>query len=123
VRQLSETIINKIKEIFNFEPEPRPYYKVRFRWWEPFDLEKFLEENKEKYEMEETPEYTEPGRIDIFKDTRIEIKLRADTLHVFLTPYRAILFQKELFPLTKKDKDLADYILERYTHLRDTPLI
>ncbi|MFP3952019.1 MAG: hypothetical protein ACLFVP_07790 [Candidatus Bathyarchaeia archaeon] len=104
-------------------PEPEPYYKVRYRWWKPFDLDEFLERFEDKYDIREKPDYSQPGRIEIFNEIRGEIRVKADTLHVFMTPYRAILFQKEMKPLTEIDKKLEDYILDKYTHIRDTPFI
>jgi len=118
-----ERFIAKIKDFLIYEPEPEPYYKVRYRWWTPFSLDEFIEKFNDKYDIRDKPDFSQPGRIDILKDVRGEIRVKADTLHVFLTPYRAILFQKKNSPLTNKDEWLADYILKKYTHIKDTPLI
>jgi len=123
VTKIQNSLINRIKELITSKDVPRPYYKIRFRWWKPFDIEKFLKDNSEKFQIEQIKQYDEPGRIDIFKDLRNELKLKADTIYVFITPYRAIIFQKELSQLTEKDKNLVEYILTKYTHIRDTPFI
>ena len=105
------------------EPEDNPFFRVRFRWWRPFDLDGFTREQGEKYEIDIRPVYIDRGGIDIFGETRREFWVRADTLNAFITAYRAILFQKKTVPLTPLDRELLDYILENYTRSRDTPLI
>ena len=105
------------------EPEERPFFGVRFRWWRPFDLDGFTRDYGEKYEIEIRPIYVGKWSIDVFGDARREFLVRADTLNAYLTAYRAILFQKETAPLTPVDRELLDYILENYPRVRDTPLI
>lgn len=105
------------------EPEESPFFEVRFRWWQPFDLDGFVRDQSEKYEIEIRPLYVGKWSIDVFGDARQEFLVRADTLNTFLTAYRAILFQKEMAPLTPMDRELLNYILKNYPRVRDTPLI
>jgi hypothetical protein len=123
VKGIIERIRLKIKQPRASEPEKKPYFRVRFRWWQPFDLEEYAGEYGDRYEIEVRPLHVGWGKIDIFADTRREFRVRADTLNAFLTVYKAILFQKEAGPLSPRDRELRDYILEKYPHARDTPLI
>lgn len=123
VKGIIERIWLKIKQPGANEPEKKPYFRVRFRWWRPFDLEGFAGEYGDRYEIEVRSLYVGWGKIDIFAETRREFRVRGDTLNAFLTVYKAILFQKEADPLSPKDMELRDYILEKYPHARDTPLI
>jgi hypothetical protein len=104
------------------EPEESPFFEIRFRWWQPFDLDGFIRDHGEKYEIEIRPLYVEKWSIDVFGDVRREFLVRADTLNTFLTAYRAILFQRETAPFTPVDRELLDYVLENYPRVRDTPL-
>ena len=123
MKGIIERIWLKIKQPRAIEPEKKPYFRVRFRWWRPFDLEGFAGEYGDRYEIEVRSLYVGWGKIDIFAETRREFRVRGDTLNAFLTVYKAILFQKEAGPLSPKDMELRDYILEKYPHARDTPLI
>jgi hypothetical protein len=105
------------------ETEERPYFKVRFRWWRLFDIYWFAQEYNGIYDVEIMPSYMEDGRIEIFSEGRREIRVKADTLYAFLTGYKAILFQKEVAALTESDKELEEFVLERYPHVRDTPFL
>jgi hypothetical protein len=123
VNEILQTIRSKLRLSMVREPEKRPFFRVRFRWWQPFDLDEFATECGNRYEIELRPTYVGWGKIDLFAESRREFRVRADTLHAFLTIYKAILFQKEAVPLTLKDRELRDCILENYPRTRDTPLI
>lgn len=123
VNGIIETIRSKLRLSVAGEPEKRPFFRVRFRWWQPFDLDEFAAGHGERFEIEVRPTRVEWGKIDLFAESRREFRVRADTLHAFLTIYKAILFQKEAVPLTTKDEELRDCILENYPRTRDTPLI
>jgi len=112
--------------IFRFlagELEIRPYFKIRFRWWTPFDIDRFAVEFDGRYNISFRSVYEAEGRIEIFAEARREIRVIADTLYAFLSAYRAVLFQKEVTPLTERDVELEKTILKQYTHARNTPFI
>jgi hypothetical protein len=68
--------------------------------------------------------YPPTGRVDlaVFKDFREELKIEADNIKAFLSPQRAVLFQKEPAPFTAKDMELRKRILELYPRDRITPI-
>ena len=102
--------------------EAKPYYYVRFCWWQTQDLEKLSAKLKERFTLVRSLAYRkEKMEISIFKDTRDEIEVKADTLLAILSPTRAILFQKERAPFTKRDMDLRETILALYPRNRPTP--
>ncbi len=123
MRWAANYILNKIKQLEAVKIEDRPYFKVRFRWYKPFNIAEFVNNFGNNYIIRLPLDLMDESRIEIFRDLRKEIKVRADTLHVFLTAYRAILFQKEVIPLTDRDRELEKFVLKNYTHVRDTPLI
>jgi hypothetical protein len=115
--------LDRLWRFLAVEREPRPYFRAHFRWWSPFDVRKFAEEMEGAYEVEVRDEIDMGDRIDLFRDFRVEIRVKADTLQAFITPYRAIMFQDEAAPLSGMDLDLERLVLRRYPHFRDTPFI
>lgn len=120
---MKKYISNKLQLPVAVKTEVKPYFKTRFRWYDPFDITEFVNNFGNNYKIRLPLDLMDESRIEIFRDVRKEIKVRADTLHVFLTAYKAILFQKEVVPLTDKDIELEKLVLMNYTHVRDTPFI
>jgi hypothetical protein len=120
-------LVKQFKTKFKFntpkEEKDRRFFIVRFRWWHPFNIEKFIEVYRNRFDIEERPDYIGWGKIEVFAEIRKEYRIKADTLFAFVTQYKAILFQKDYTPLTKKDEELKDIILKEYPRIRDTPLI
>ncbi|MFQ6053706.1 MAG: hypothetical protein ACE5OO_05725, partial [Candidatus Bathyarchaeia archaeon] len=99
----------------------KPYHFVRFRWWDKADLEALEREFSEKYSVDW---YRGPGNdveIDIRKSERVVLKVKADTLGAFLDIYKAVLYQKEAEPFTRRDAELRERIFEIYNRNRPTP--
>jgi hypothetical protein len=78
---------------------------------------------KGAYEVEVMDEIDMGDRIDLFRDFRVEMRVRADTLQAFITPYKAIMFQDEVAPLSQMDYELERLVLKRYPYVRDTPFV
>ena len=116
-------LLERLWKFLVVEREPRPYFRARFRWWSPFDVRKFAGEMKGVYKLDVREEIDMGDRIDLFRDFRVEIRVRADTLQAFITPYRAIMFQDEAAPLSRRDLQLEEFVLKRYPHVQDTPFI
>ena len=120
-------LVEQFKTKFKFntpkEEEDIRYFKVRFRWWHPFNIEKFIEIHGKSFEIEARPDYIGWGKIEVFAEIRREYRVKADTLFAFITQFKAILFQKELASMTTQDEELKDLILREYPRTRDTPLI
>ena len=100
----------------------KAYHYVRWRWWIKLDLEEVSEELSKKYEIElfERPSYE--LELTYRKDERAELLVRSDTLRVFLSHFRAVLFQKEPASFTPKDLELRNRVIELYPKERPTPL-
>ena len=116
-----KTFMNFLRFLFG-EVERKPYYKIRFRWWTPFDIDKFACEFGRIFDISFRYAFKEKGRIEIFTETRHEIRVKADTLYAFLSAYRAVLFQKKAAPFTERDRYLEEIILKCYLHTHSTPL-
>ena len=121
--RIIEQILLKLKQFLAAETEMQPFFKTRFRWWTPFDIEWFAREFGGKYNVEFRSAHVEEGRIEIFDKSRREIRVKADTLYAFLMAYRAVLFQKEVAPFTERDRALEEFVSDRYPHMRDTPFL
>jgi hypothetical protein len=95
------------------------YNHVRFRWWNPVDLDKAKEELKDfKASVKQLP--TGQG-IDLYKDDKRELTATADTLMAHLGGFRAVLSQREEKPFTKRDAELREKVRELYPQDRPTP--
>ena len=123
VRRFKELIWRIFNHVSAVKTEAKPYYMGRFRWWEPFDLKRFVEDHNRIYEIDRRPDFAQEGRIEIFLESRREIRVKADTLYAFLKGYRAVLIQKEIAPLTIKDRELEEFVIKKYPHTRETPFI
>lgn len=123
VERLKKLVLRVFKSPSTQNVEVEPYYRKRFRWWTPLDVEEFAEEFGGRYEIMRRPNPIQRDRIEIFVDSRREVWIKADTLHAFITAYKAILFQKEGAHLTDKDSELEKLLLAKYTHNRETPFI
>lgn len=60
--------------------------------------------------------------VSIYKDERDGYKYTADTLNVFLYPFKAVLYQTEPEPFTAKDLRLREVVLQHYPRVRGTAL-
>ena len=67
------------------------------------------------------PSRKEEPELSLYRGQREEIEVKADTLSAVLSANRAILFQKEGAPLTRRDTGLRETILDLYPHSRPTP--
>ena len=110
------------KQIEMFQPEP--YHYVRFIWWRTHSIEKLVGSLKENFPMSFHPyEHEEEFKYDLspHKGLRWEILAKADTLAAFLSPIRAVLFQRVSTTFTKKDMELGRIVLSLYPHSRPSP--
>jgi hypothetical protein len=97
-----------------------PYHFVRFLWSGSVDLN----EMEEKFAEYVTGWRIPPesiSKMDFHIYNLKELKLKADTLSVFVSIYRAILFQRTPAPFTKRDVELRKRIFEIFPRSRATP--
>jgi len=96
------------------------YSYVRFRWWDPVNLDKAVEEfsgfKTKKIFQDKGGEDVSP-----YIDLREEVEVEADTLQAVLSSLRAVLNQKEVKPFTVKDMELREKVMKLYPRGRPTP--
>ena len=102
--------------------ETTPYYYVRFRWDRGADLKALAEELYGNYEFDWFSIERTEEEFSLFKDESVELKVRADTLRAFVSPVRAVLYQKERAPFTPRDIGLRKTLLKWYPKKRLSPM-
>jgi hypothetical protein len=109
--------------------EEKPYGYARFTWWHHYNLEELATKLKESFTIVKSPAKKKKEPWDLTTrawsfqdDPREEIEVKADTLFVRLSPFRATLFQKEKAPFTKKDMELRETVLALYPRSTATPI-
>jgi len=96
------------------------YSYVRFRWWDPVDLDKTVEEFS-GFKTKMIFQKKEGEEISLLIDLRSEVEVEADTLQALLSPFRAVLNQKEAKPFTARDMELREKVMKMYPRGRPTP--
>lgn len=100
----------------------KPYYFIRYEWFERVDLDPLADELEEDFSVEQRPMPAGSLDVSIYKFEREGLKVSADTLSVFLYPFKAVLFQREPAPFTQRDLKLRRRILELYSKNRSSIL-
>jgi hypothetical protein len=100
----------------------KPYHHVRFRWWTRIKLDEISEDFQDEYDVVMKSMIADELEMAIHKDDRNELKVQSDTINAFLSPFRAVLSQKETKALTMRDLELRKKVIELYPRNRPTPL-
>jgi hypothetical protein len=100
---------------------PETYQYVRFTWWGGVDLEEVSEEFRGSYAVEPINMPEDDRELSLAKIDRERLKVWADTLKARLSPYKAVLFQRDPAPFTPRDLRLRNRILELYPRTTPTP--
>lgn len=95
--------------------EARPYHHVVWSLKRSHDIRNLTKELQRKFTLVKT---LASGRNMVFRELLPEMLFKADTLHVAVSPQRAILFQKKSSPFTGKDLELRKTILTLYPNRR-----
>jgi hypothetical protein len=100
----------------------RKYSYVRYTWWRQVDIEGLGGELSAEFDVKpvNTPEST-IYEFSLYKDSRNEVLVKADTLKAYISRFRAVLFQRERAPFTPRDLELRSRLLEVYTRDRPSP--
>src|SRR4030042_432876 len=93
---------------------PGVYHYVMWRWFGRTDLDEVAEELSEGYEVRRLPDHGWDLELSYMKEMRDRYLVRSDTLVVFLSPFRAVLTQRIPAPLTRRDMELRERVLELY---------
>jgi hypothetical protein len=96
------------------------YSYVRFRWWSPLSLDKAVEELS-GFKTKKMIYPKGSAELSLLKDVRDEVEVEADTLQAFLSPFRAVLNQREAKPFTARDMELRERVMKMYPSDRPTP--
>ena len=100
-----------------------PYSYTRYTWSKNVNVDKEANRLGADFEIKpiNTPELSEQ-EVAIYKTTRKEIIVKADTVDAIIGTFRAILYQKEKAPFTHQDLLLRQKILELYPRTTPSPL-
>ncbi len=97
------------------------YHYVRYTWWKDIDLEEAADIFNGTFHVKSKKMPSDNREIALYRDYREGLSVKADTLGAYLSPIRAVLYQKESALFTARDVDLRKRILELYPHDRPTP--
>lgn len=100
----------------------QPYHFVRHVWINRVDLKKISKDLSKSFHIETLTRPSDDREISFFKNDRETLRVKGNTLIVRLSPFRAVLFQKEPAPFTEKDMELKKRIFELYPHSKIIPL-
>jgi hypothetical protein len=96
------------------------YSYVRFRWWDPVNLDKAVEELS-GFKAKKIIQEKGGDDLSLYRDFRDEVEVEADTLQALLSPFRAVLNQREAKPFTARDMELREKVMKMYPRGRPTP--
>jgi hypothetical protein len=100
----------------------KAYHYARYRWWEKIDVDKLANELSEEYNVKAIKDHGWDLELTFMKEARDRYLIKSDTLSVFLSIYRAVMFQKVPSPFTAKDLKLRNHILKLFPKQRETIL-
>ncbi len=98
-----------------------PYHYVRFRWMRPLDLDAAMAELGADFAAVKRVRPKDAVELTLYGDQRDEVTAHADTLSAAMSPYRAVLYQRERRPFTGKDLRLRAWVLRNYDKATPTP--
>ena len=99
-----------------------PYHYVRWTWRRSYDAAE-LAEKLGGFTVTFLNPAGKEGEMITISNSEIEfLEVKADTLSARLAPSKAVLFQKESAPFTKRDMELRSILFQLYTRSRGTPL-
>lgn len=97
------------------------YHYVRYTWWKDIDLKEVAAIFNGIFHIKLKEMPRDDRELALYRDYRERLTVKADTLGVYLSPIRAVLYQRESAPFTARDVDLRERILGLYPHDRPTP--
>lgn len=100
----------------------KPYYYVKFRWFSGVDLPTVVKNLKHSFSVEEVnlPKNGFYAVSEFPFSEREHVRVQADTLTARLSPFRVILYQRQLEPFTERDMALRKRVLDLYPRHRPT---
>lgn len=99
----------------------KPYHYVRFNWWKRVDLDEVAGELGEKFSVKLVRIPWDERAVSLDQEMNEELRVKADTLNAFLTPFKVVLFQKKAAQFTAIDAELRERMMELYPRDRPTP--
>lgn len=96
------------------------YHYVRWRWNERIDIEKLVEELREKFKVVPIKDHGWDLELTYHKEMRDRYMIKSDTLTVFLSIFRVVMVQREAAPFTELDLELRDRMLKLFPKDRPT---
>jgi len=90
------------------------YYYVRFRWSRGLDFDEIESDLNETFQVEQLSRPYDVMEMSLHKNDREKLKVWADTLGALMSPFRAVLYQREPAKFTAADMKLRKIILKLY---------
>jgi len=100
---------------------PEPYHYVRYNWFTGVNLERLSKEIRGAFAVELIFMPEDDRELNLTKYDRERLKIGADTLKARLSPYKAVLYQRDSAPFSPRDVELRGKILELYPRITPTP--
>ena len=111
-----------LHELLDFHVSEK-YQYTRYVWWNDVDIDRLVDDLSLDFEVvhlnSQGASYYE---ISIYSNTRREIMVKADTLNVYISRFRAVLFQKKKAQFSNRDLMLRERILKVYPRITASPL-
>lgn len=97
------------------------YRFIRCTWWRRREMEELERKLGEDFEIRRLLVPTDEREVVPSPFEREGLSVSADTVKARLAPMRAVLFQRERAPFTRRDLALRERIMELYPRNRSTP--
>ena len=96
------------------------YSYTRFRWRKGADLDKVATMLEKDFKVVRRDMPNSEYDVSPYKDLRVSLIVKADTLDALITPLRAILSQREKKAFTPKDMKLRQVVLDMFPRSSST---
>lgn len=100
----------------------KPYFHIRYTWWDIIDLDEVRKDLEAQFEVTELFVPSSFWEMALFPYHREHLLVKADSLSARLAHMRAVLYQRDWAPFTERDVELRRKIKEIYGRDLMTPL-
>ena len=97
----------------------KPYHYSRYSWYTKISIDA-LKEKLSDFDVIDRPMPSSEWDTSIYKNERDGIQCKADNLSAFLYEFKAVMYQKDFAPFTKKDLMMREIVLDNYPRSRSS---